>query len=342
MTRKKIIQLHIFLWLFALLANLPYPGIIKGMTTPVIVSNIIGFLYLVIVFYLFYLYLAPILLKRKNISLFFSVSFAVVLIMPFFGYFFLFLSRAYFDHTFSHFFRGYSIAMHMSGYFPVLIAALFGSFFRVIISWFDTVNRQSETEKQKLSIELELLKSKLNPHFLFNTLNNIDSLIRKDPEEASSSLIRLSEVMRYLTYETTSDSVELERERDYIINYIDLHRMRIKTPQDIRLNAEGDMTARISPALFIPLIENAFKFASFRGEKPAVDINLVSKGGIINFSISNCCEEALTGSGKGSSGFGLSNLKKRLELTYPGRHELRTEMVNRQFRAELIIDTNAD
>ena len=152
----------------------------------------------------------------------------------------------------------------MSGYFPVLTAAVFGSFFRVIINWFTTMNQKAELDKQKLAVELDLLKSKLNPHFLFNTLNNIDSLIHQNPEEASAALIRLSEMMRYLTYETSSEVVELEKEVEYIRNFIELYRIRIKSPDDIRFEVKGDLNVMISPALFVPLIENAFKFASFR------------------------------------------------------------------------------
>ncbi len=167
-----------------------------------IVSNVIGFLYLMLVFYLFYLLLVPYFLEQKKITGFFFFSFIFVLIMPFFGYTILFVSRAFFDGSFEHFYRGYSVKMHMSGYYPVMTAAVFGSFFSVIINWFKTLNQKAELDRQKLAVELDLLKSKLNPHFLFNTLNNIDSLITTNPEEASSALIRLSEMMSYLTYET--------------------------------------------------------------------------------------------------------------------------------------------
>lgn len=152
----------------------------------------------------------------------------------------------------------------MSGYFPVLTAAVFGSFFKVIINWFTTLNQKSELDKQKLTVELDLLKSKLNPHFLFNTLNNIDALIHQNSEEASAALIRLSDMMRYLTYETSSEVVGLKREVEYISNFIELLRIRIKTPEDIRFEVEGDLNVMVSPALFVPIIENAFKFASFR------------------------------------------------------------------------------
>ena len=237
MNKKRIKYIHVFIWLFAVFANVPYSNIKQGMSAETIVSNVIAFLYLMVVFYLFYLVMVPFFLNRKKVPEFFAISFLVVLIMPFFGYTILFVSRAYFEGSFHNFYHDYSLKMHMSGYYPVLTAAVFGSFFSVIINWFTTMNQKAELDKQKLAAELDLLKSKLNPHFLFNTLNNIDSLIHKNPEEASAALIRLSEIMRYLTYETSSDVVDLKREIEYIRNFIELHRMRIKTPEDIRLSS---------------------------------------------------------------------------------------------------------
>ena len=135
-------------------------------------------------------------------------------------------------------------------------------------------------------------------------------------------MIKLSDMMRYLTYETSSDVVGLNREVDYIRNFIELYRIRIKTPEDIRFEVEGDMNLMISPALFVPLIENAFKFASFRSRKPCVDIKLASADGIIVFEISNFYEKNSNESETGQSGFGIINLKKRLDLTYPDKHQL--------------------
>jgi two-component system, LytTR family, sensor kinase len=341
MSKKRIIYIHVFIWLFALFANLPYSGITDGISPRFITSNIIGFLYLMVVFYLFYLYLAPLFLNRKKLVSFFIISFFVVLVLPFFGYMLLFLSRAFIEGTFRDFFRGYSLHMHMSGYYPVLTAAVFGSFFRVIINWFATMNQKAETEKQKLTVELDLMKSKLNPHFLFNTLNNIDALIHKDPEEASSVLIELSGIMRYLTYETSSERVPLEREIEYIRNYINLYRIRIKSPEDIRFEVSGDSGVEISPALLAPLVENAFKFASFGKAKPCVEINLLSDKGIIFFNISNYYANNPGVPENSHSGFGLSNLKKRLELDYPGKHKFTIEKEDQKFLVKLTVDTNA-
>jgi two-component system, LytTR family, sensor kinase len=342
MSKKKIRYIHIFIWLFALFANLPYSNISMNVPPKQIVAYFIAFLYLMLVFYLFYLVLVPYFLNRKKIAEFFTISFLVVLVMPFFGYTLLFLSRAFFDGTFHNFYHDYSLRMHMSGYYPVLTAAVFGSFFSVIINWFTTMNQNIELDKQKLAAELDLLKSKLNPHFLFNTLNNIDSLIRQDPEEASAALIRLSDMMRYLTYETASEVVGLNREIEYIRNFIELHRMRIRTPEDIRFEVEGDQNVMISPALFVPLIENAFKFASFRNKKPCVDIRLTSYNGIVVFDASNYCETNTNDNVSVHSGYGIINLKKRLDLTYPGKHELLTERGDSLYHTKLTIDTNAD
>jgi sensor histidine kinase YesM len=342
MSKKRITYIHFFIWLFAIFANLPYSGIMHGMPYRQIVSNTFAFLYLMLAFYLFYLFIAPLFLNRRNLTGFFSVSLVVVLIMPFFGYTVQFLIRALFDGTFENFYRGYSMRMHMSGFYPVLTAAVFGSFFRIIISWFAEMNQKAELDKQKLTVELDLLKSKLNPHFLFNTLNNIDSLIHQDPEKASSALIRLSDIMRYLTYETASDLVTLEKEIEYIRNFIELFRIRIKSPDDIRFEVHGDLNVKISPALFVPLIENAFKFVTFGILKPAVTLCIISQNGIVEFKISNCYDKNRTTPQNKNSGYGLNNLKKRLALAYPNKHRLNIEKGEQQFYAQLMIDTHAN
>jgi two-component system, LytTR family, sensor kinase len=342
MSKRKIIFIHLFIWLFAIFANLPYAAFGQKISPQTIVSNIIGFLYLMVVFYLFYLFLAPLFLNKKKLVEFFGFSFLVVLIMPFFGYTILFFSRALFEGSFQNFYRGYTVKMHMSAYYPVLTAAVFGSFFSVIINWFKSMNQKTELDKQKLAVELDLLKSKLNPHFLFNTLNNIDSLIHQNSEEASAALIRLSEIMRYLTYETSSDVIELKREVEYIRNFIELYRMRIKMPEDIRFEVTGDLNIMISPALFVPLIENAFKFASYRISKPCVDIKLFSEKGVATFDISNYYENNSDSSKVTHSGFGIINLKKRLDLTYPRKHQLIIDPGESLYHVKLSIDTNAN
>lgn len=340
MSRKRIILIHVFIWLFALFANLPFSNLGKSVPTPQAVANIIAFLYLMFVFYLFYLFMVPAFLEKKKLSQFFLISFILVLALPFFGYTLLFLNRAVFDGKFTEFYQGYSIKMHMSGYFPVLMAALFGSFFRVIITWFTTMNQKNELDRQNLAMELDLLKSKMNPHFLFNTLNNIDSLIQTNQTAASAALIRLSDIMRYMTYETSSELVELYREVVYIQDLIELHRLRIKDPDEIMFGVNGDLKTAIAPALFVPLIENGFKFATFRSKKPAIIISLSSMEGIVIFEMSNSFEKYPETHAKDHSGTGITNLRKRLELLYPGKHQLLIVNKDSRYSLKLTINTN--
>lgn len=342
MSKRKIISIHFFIWLFAIFANLPYSNLGRDMSQQQIVTNIFAFLYLMVVFYLFYLAIVPLFLEKRKMRSFFIVSFFLVLIMPFFGYSFLFLIRAGYEHNFHDFYKGYSLRMHMSGYFPVMTAAVFGSFFRVIINWFITMNQKAELDKQKLVMELELIRNKLNPHFLFNTLNNIDSLIQTDQAEASAMLIRLSDIMRYMTYDTGSDLVEMRKEAEYLANIIELNRLRISDPSEIYFVVTGDMSVKIAPALFAPLVENAFKFATFRNHKPSVDIRLSSSEGIITFFASNYYENAMSEASKEYSGSGIINLRKRLDLTYPDHYHMEINNVEPVYSVKLTIDTNAD
>lgn len=342
MKKKKVIIFHVFIWLFAIFANLPFLNFGKSIPASQVVTSIFAFLYLMVVFYFFYFFMVPKFLNDKKPFLFFLYSFFVVLLMPFFGYTLLFAIRSVFSGSFHGFYKSYSLKLHMSGYTPVLVAAVFGSFFRVIINWFGTLSQKAELDKEKMAVELDLMKSKLNPHFLFNTLNNIDSLIQTNQSEASSALLRLSDIMRYMTYETTSDKIELEREVDYIRNLIELHRIRIKNPGEISLLISGDLKVRIAPALFVPMIENAFKYASFRNKKPAIDIRLTSGNGNVVFFIKNFCEKIPAISGKEYSGSGINNLKKRLDLIYPGRHQFSLESDDSIFITELTINTDDD
>lgn len=339
MSRRKIIVIHIFIWLFALFANMPYALMGRKMPPQLIVSNLIGFLYLMVVFYVFYLWLAPAFLNRKKLFGFFGISLLVILIMPFFGYNILFLSRAIFDHSFDNFYKGYSLKTHMSAFYPVLTAAVFGSFFSVIISWFTAMNQRSELDRQKLTIELELLKSKLNPHFLFNTLNNIDTLISTNPQEASDALIRLSDMMRYLTYDTAESMVPVEKEVEYIKNFVSLHKIRIKDPDCISLSFNVNLKKKVTPALFVPLLENAFKFADLTASKPCIDISISESESRVIFRISNAFDRNCAKHSTGRSGYGLVNLRKRLELAYPGKHSLSVENDGIIYTASLSIDT---
>ena len=176
-------------------------------------------------------------------------------------------------------------------------------------------------KKEKKYAELMHLKSQVNPHFFFNTLNNLYGLVEQDTAKAQQLILKLSDMMRYSIYEGQNDWVSLDGEIIYLGNYMDLHRMRYHKAIDIRYDIDAeDRSVKIMPVLFIILVENAFKHGVEKLRADAfVHIRLKATKQNVDFEIQNNFDvEEMDG----SEGIGLKNLKQRLELVYFNRHEL--------------------
>ena len=192
-------------------------------------------------------------------------------------------------------------------------------------------------QADKSKAELALLKTQINPHFFFNTLNNLYALTVKNSDEAPGVILKLSEMMRYTIYEGKKDFVSLKEEIEYLKNYIDLHKIRYHKSVDIQFTRSVRENDRITPLLFIILLENAFKHGieSLR-DKAYIHINLQSDSNGIQFSIENNFEASESIQEKG---IGLDNLKQRLELSYPKQHELHISQKESIFKVDLKIMT---
>ena len=189
----------------------------------------------------------------------------------------------------------------------------------------------------KSEAELALLKSQVNPHFFFNTLNNLYSLTVKKSEEAPQVVLKLSDMMRYTIYEGKKDFVPIHDEIDYLNNYIDLHKIRYHKTVDIQFKAEVQERDEVAPLLFIILLENAFKHGVESLSSDAfIKMNLISDKDKIFFTIANNFEAP--NKKNVEDGIGLENLKRRLELIYPKRHTLAISSQNNVFRVELKIE----
>ena len=189
-------------------------------------------------------------------------------------------------------------------------------------------------------MELSLLKAQLNPHFLFNTLNNIDILIETDPKAASTYLQKLSDILRFVVYETSIEKIPLEKELDYIRKYVELQQIRTSNKQHAKLKIDGDPAElMIGPMLFIPFIENAFKHASNKkmNEAITVDISIADKQ--INFTCTNVYDSNKT-SPERPSGLGIALLRQRLNLLYKDHHELIIEQTENTFYVNSVIRLN--
>lgn len=215
-----------------------------------------------------------------------------------------------------------------------------GSLFRYFIDWFKKRNDVLILEKENVSSNLAVLKNQINPHFLFNTLHNIDALIYENQDKASKSLVKLSDIMRYMLKDTQSDFVELKNEIEYLENYLSLEQLRLKTERFLNYSLSGNYDGlKIAPMILISFVENAFKHS--------VDSN-IENGIIIKISIENkklffVCENRFdqydTDKDKGH-GIGLETVKKRLSLIYKNKHNLTINSDNSVFKVNLEIELN--
>ncbi len=222
----------------------------------------------------------------------------------------------------------------IAGYALTLGAA--GTFFRLFVQWFEDAYDKIELEKQNFKSELSLLKNQLNPHFLFNTLNNIDSLINENSPNASKALNKLSEIMRYMVYDSQKDLVQLQDEIIYIQNYISLQKLRIPNEDIIRLSITGDISNKlIPPILFIPFVENAFKHSSLK-DKPEnrIEIRIDVMGNELTFY---CFNSVASIKKDKSSGVGLEIVKKRLKMIYKNKYSLSIHNNPKEFIVNLNI-----
>ena len=184
------------------------------------------------------------------------------------------------------------------------------------------IKQQLKEEKQKnTEAELAWLKSQINPHFLFNTLNNISSLTQIDPDEAQDAILQLSDLLRYAMYETNKPKVPIGGEVEFMKNYIEL--MKLRCNENTRVNAQftiHDAQLEIAPLLFISLIENAFKHGMNGNQAAQIDISLTQEGDKVTFVCDNTNNPKPTKDRSGS-GIGLDNTRRRLGLLYAGCHE---------------------
>lgn len=232
--------------------------------------------------------------------------------------------------------------IHLFNYAFTSLFLVFFSLGLRMIERNDTIEkRQKELEKEKLNSELAFLKSQISPHFFFNTLNNIYSLIGINTGDAQNAVLKLSKLMRYLLYDSEQGLSQLSSEIDFMNNYIDL--MRLRMSEKVKLHVDFPSkyeNAAIPPLLFIPFIENAFKHGISYREKSFIDISMEIGKEWITFNCRNSIVKPADEIGTESSGIGLENVNKRLSLLFPGNHELTIDRSNAVFHVILKIRMN--
>jgi len=211
---------------------------------------------------------------------------------------------------------------YRAGYSSLLIISLLLNMMAIVIALsIRYMMRHDEKKQKEVEAELAWLKNQINPHFLFNTLNNISSLAQIDGDETQEAIMQLSDLLRYAMYETNKPKVALEGEVEFMQNYIELMKLRCNEMTTVRdvIDVEDGKTA-VPPLLFISLIENAFKHGMDSYAPATIDIGLKQMGGTLVFTCDNTNNPKPTKDRSGS-GIGLENTRRRMELLYPSRYQ---------------------
>ncbi len=284
----------------------------------------------IISFTFFYYLIVPNIVhnRRRTLSIFLAVGFWVI-----YGFVWSWVYKVT-GRTMSY--EG-SVVIYKSSVGHTILSTLYAFILRLAVDWFDSYQRQKDLEKQNSITELALLRSQINPHFLFNTLNNINSFSSRDPEKTSFAIIKLSDIMRYMLYDATEEKVLLDKEVDYINNFIALQRLRYKECEFVKFTIEGETGGMfIPPMIFLPFIENAFKHGTVSTAN-AIEILLRTEGNQIFFRCKNTIRELNDTEKKQPGGLGMKNIKRRLELLFPSLHKLNISNENNVYIVELNI-----
>ncbi|AXY74503.1 sensor histidine kinase [Paraflavitalea soli] len=221
---------------------------------------------------------------------------------------------------------------------PVLFFTLI---IKILQQWFRQERRQQQVEKEKLSAELNFLKAQVHPHFLFNTLNNLYALTLQASPAAPTVVLKLSELMSYMLYDSQANLISLKKEVQHVKNYIELEKLRYNDRLEVSMNVSGDIEqVSIAPLLLIPFVENAFKHGvSNETDNVWVTIDIKAWAGWLSIKVENSYNDTLPAAGESAdkNGIGLQNVTRRLNLMYPQAHELVIDKEPGRFSVDLKI-----
>lgn len=331
-SRWAVISFHVLAWMLWL--SLPIffrrndhehdqKGNASFFTWVYIVSNI----YWVMLFYFNAYFLIPNYINKRKVwqytSILLCLYLIIVLLMAF-----VFQQERPSSFSVSH--------LPFSFIFPFLFIWAMSTVYRVVADKSKTDQLLKERENENLKTELSFLRSQVSPHFLFNVLNNMVAMARLRSDKLEPSLIKLSGLMRYMLYESDEQKVLLSRELEYVTSYIDLQKLRFGRDMKVNVNmTDGEEYHLIEPMLLIPFIENAFKHGTGMIEHPEIDISLEVKKGLLDFRVRNkySCEKNEVKDK--TSGIGLANVARRLNLLYDKKHILETTKQDGWFTASL-------
>lgn len=282
-----------------------------------LLASLISVSYLLVLSYLNYFYLIPVFLLRKRIGgfiLLFAASF-VLLTLVRVGIETLVFGKSWEAQS----------PAKVQIIIEYLFLVAFIGLLRFAFDWPVLDSRRRQLETEKLNAEIKFLKAQVNPHFLFNTLNNLYYLSTIKSDTAPLVISKLSEVMRYMIYDSNHETIELAKEIEYMQHYIALERLRLREGVPLEFEVAGRTDILISPLILITFLENAFKHGVSNGNDQCwIKARLEVDETRLVYTIANSKVKAVSYPADGE-GIGLKNVKRRLDLSYPGKHQLRID-----------------
>jgi sensor histidine kinase YesM len=292
----------------------------------------IGFLAISV--YVNLLWLIPVFFNRRKFLLFSILEFGNILLFILLNYFVTYVFEG--GKASTNF-----LAEFIAEFILVLVFLILSTLFKVMrdsITLQDVELKMKEVEKQKIEAELRALKAQVNPHFFFNTLNSLYALSLDKSDKAPELILKLSDLMRYVIYESKDDFVPVGKQLEFLQSYVYLERLRSNESLEIRFEIKGDhLDSKIAPLIFLAFIENAFKHgAKAKSDNPFIHIAFdLEHDDRVIFTVDNRVDP-FHGKHR-DGGFGLSNVKKRLELLYPGKHDLNIHQSASDYHVDLTI-----
>lgn len=339
--KKITIFSHVFAWLVFL--SMPY---LLSYGQEQDINRIIGHFWIPIAFYAVNFYTNYFILIDKflfanKIVLFIVINIALIALSVSLKEFFEYL---FFEDTLKRSIKNKESGPPINMFIYVqmlsyMVPLLFSITIKTTKRWVKTESERKEAINFKLQSELQHLHYQLQPHFFFNSLNNIYALVDISPDQAKSSIHSLSKLMRYMLYDTSEETVSLSKEIDFMKKYIELMKLRVSYKTKITYTFPSEETEiRIAPLLFISLIENAFKHGVSANKESEINLQMSVEEKIVKFTIENNNLPKKTDD-KSGSGIGLPNIEKRIALLYPDKSKFKTFVKEKRFIATLEIET---
>ncbi len=322
---------HLLFWAFSFLILINILRVSAELKPVDMIYTLIFHVPLILAVYINLMVLIPRYLARQKYLLYSGcVAFTIFAGAEFYIYLF----EKWIDFIFPGF---YFIAYY--GFWDItlylIVFLLLSSLIKLARAWFIVKN----LEQQNTENQLKALRSQLNPHFLFNSLNNIYSLARKKDDAAPDVILQLSDILRYVIYDTDRETTTLAQEVEFIQKYVALQQLRLQHKEAVKLVIEGQIgEQKIAPLLFIPFIENSFKHGqTAQSEDNFIDINLVGRNESVYFRIRNRIGKNDLREKKQYNGIGIHNVRKRLNLLYKDQYHLEINRNKSIFEVKLEI-----